>query len=281
MHELPLIALELPVGCDLSSARRIFDEPAEVLRLWPGVEQVEADGGGFRLTQRLELPFWTVLRQEFVVRILDRPRDRRQRYTIWKTEGWLRCRVVLWKLSSTARRVALDFSSQHALSPAQLEYAVNVYRSRTIWPMRHNADAILERLVLSLSTTGSSNSIGPTWNASGRGSTRRQMPCTARRTCQNPSDGPDTPGIPGAARDSWSLDVALLSSSKSSGISTVSPAGRRYRHARATRLRPVPPRKSGPHLHSVYVRRPGASPDVMRRVIDGRSGAVALRAFVA
>jgi hypothetical protein len=149
VHELPLIAIESPMACDLPFARRIFDEPAEVLRLWPGVEQVEADGGDFRLTQQLELPFWTELRRVFVVRILEQPRDRRQRYAIWKTEGWFLDRAVLWKLRSTPRGVALDFSSQHALSAIQLEHAVNVYRSRTIWPMRHDADAILERLVLS------------------------------------------------------------------------------------------------------------------------------------
>jgi len=149
VHDLPLIAIESPLACDLPSARRIFDEPAEVLRLWPGVDQVEADAGDFRLIQRLNLPFWTELRQEFMVRIVDRPRDRRQRYAIWKTEGWFLDRAVLWKLRATPGGVALDFSSQHALSAAQLEQAVNVYRSRTIWPMRHDADAILERLVLS------------------------------------------------------------------------------------------------------------------------------------
>lgn len=149
VRELPLIAIESSVGCDLAAARRIFEAPVELLRLWPGVEEVRTVRDGFAVTQQLEFPFWGVLRQEFVVRIHERPRDRRQRYAIWKTEGWLFDRAIFWKLRSTKQGVALDFGSQHALSGARLEEAVNVYRSRTIWPMRHDADEILERLVIS------------------------------------------------------------------------------------------------------------------------------------
>ena len=83
MRELPLIAIESPLTRGLETARRIFDAPIALLRLWPGVEHVTAAGNGFCVTQRLELPFWGDLRQEFVARMHDRPRDRRQRYAIW------------------------------------------------------------------------------------------------------------------------------------------------------------------------------------------------------
>lgn len=149
VRELPLIAIESPLGCGLETARRIFDAPVALLGLWPGVEHVQAAGSDFWLAQRLELPFWGTLRRDFVARIHDRPRDRRQRYAIWKTDGWFFDRAVLWKLCSTKEGVKLNFCSQHALSDSLLEQAVNVYRSRAIWPMRHDADAILQRLVMS------------------------------------------------------------------------------------------------------------------------------------
>jgi hypothetical protein len=149
LRRLPLIAIESPLACDLEAARRVFDAPAALLRLWPGVEHVKASGSDFRLAQRLALPFWGELRHEFVARMHDRPRDRRQRYAIWLTDGWVFDRAVLWKLSSTKDGLKLGFCSQHAVRESRLEQAVNVYRSQTIWPMRHDADAILERLVLS------------------------------------------------------------------------------------------------------------------------------------
>jgi hypothetical protein len=149
LRQLPLIAIEWPLACDLEAARRIFDAPVALLRLWPGVERVKVSGGDFWLAQRLALPFWRDLRQEFVARMHDRPRDRRQRYAIWKTEGWVFRRAFMWKLSTAGDGLKLNFCSQHALSKPELEQAVNVYRSQTIWPMRHDADAILERLVLS------------------------------------------------------------------------------------------------------------------------------------
>jgi len=127
----------------------MFDTPVDLLRLWPGVEHIQAVGGEFLLSQRLELPFWGTSRQEFVTRTDTRPRDRRRRYAIWTTDGWFLDRAVLWKLCATKNGLRLDFCSQHALSDSLLEQAVNVYRSRTVWPMRHDADAILQRLVVS------------------------------------------------------------------------------------------------------------------------------------
>jgi len=148
LRQLPLIAIESPLACDLEAARRMFEAPVALLRLWPGVDRVQDSGPDFWLAQRLVLPFWGELRQEFVARMHARPRDRRQRYVVWKTDGWVFDRAVFWKLSSTKGGLKLDFCSQHALRESQLEHAVNVYRSQTIWPMRHDADAILERLVL-------------------------------------------------------------------------------------------------------------------------------------
>ena len=149
-RELPLIAIESPLACGLEMARRIFDAPIDLLGLWPGVERVTAAGdSGFCVVQRLELPFWGDLRQEFRARMRDRPRDRRQRYAIWQTDGWFFDRAVLWKLHAGKEGLMIDFCSQHAVSESRLEQAVNAYRSRTVWPMRHDADAILQRLVIS------------------------------------------------------------------------------------------------------------------------------------
>ena len=148
-RELPLIAIESPLTCGLAAARRIFDAPIALLRLWPGVERVTAAGNDFCVAQRLELPFWGDLRQEFIARMHDRPRDRRQRYAIWQTDGWFFDRAVLWKLRAGKDGLMIDFCSQHGLSQSRLEQAVNVYRSRAVWPMRHDADAILQRLVIS------------------------------------------------------------------------------------------------------------------------------------
>jgi len=148
-RELPLIAIESPLTCGLAAARRIFDAPIALLRLWPGVERVTAAGNDFCVAQRLELPFWGDLRQEFIARMHDRPRDRRQRYAIWQTDGWFFDRAVLWKLRAAKDGLMIDFCGQHGLSQSRLEQAVNVYRSRAVWPMRHDADAILQRLVIS------------------------------------------------------------------------------------------------------------------------------------
>jgi hypothetical protein len=149
LRDLPLIAIEVPLSCALQAARKIFEVPGEVLGLWPGVEWVRPEEAGFRVRQRLELPFWEAHVLEFVVRIETAPRDRRQRHAIWKTEGWFFDRAMLWKLHTSGSRIALDLASQHALSAERLEEAVNAYRSRTIWPMRHDSDAILERLTTS------------------------------------------------------------------------------------------------------------------------------------
>ncbi len=146
---LPVIAIEVPLACDLPAARRIFEAPGELLRLWPGVEWVRLAGTAFHVRQRLELPFWDARTLEFAVRIEAAPRDRRQRYALWKTDGWFFNRAVLWKLRAGRHGVTLDFASQHSLSAERLEEAVNAYRSRAIWPMRHDSDAILERLATS------------------------------------------------------------------------------------------------------------------------------------
>src|SRR5215471_2365279 len=98
VRELPLIAIESSLACGLETARRIFDAPIALLRLWPGVEHVTAAGNDFCVVQQLALPFWGDLRQEFVARMHGRPRDRRQRYAIWQTDGWFLHRAVLWKL---------------------------------------------------------------------------------------------------------------------------------------------------------------------------------------
>ena len=148
-RELPLIAIESPLTCGLEAARLIFDAPIALLGLWPGVERVTPAGNDFCVAQRLELPFWGDLRQEFIARMHDRPRDRRQRYAIWQTDGWFFDRAVLWKLRAGKDGLMIDFCSQHGLSQSRLEQAVNVYRSRAVWPMRHDADAILQRLVIS------------------------------------------------------------------------------------------------------------------------------------
>lgn len=57
----------------------------------------------------------------------------RQRRVVWKTDGWVFDRAVLWKLS-TKGGLKLDFCSHHAVRESQVEHAVNVYRSQTIWP---------------------------------------------------------------------------------------------------------------------------------------------------
>jgi hypothetical protein len=148
-RDLPLIAIEVPLACDLAAARRIFDSPLETLRLWPGVEWVEPAETGFRVRQRLELPFWDARTLDFAVRIEAAPHDRRRRYAIWRADGWFFDRTVLWKLRTGRSGPALNFASEHVLSAERLGEAVNAYRSRAIWPMRHDADAILERLAAS------------------------------------------------------------------------------------------------------------------------------------
>jgi len=149
VHELPVIAIESPLACDLRAARKLFDAPAELLRLWPGVERVQPAGAAFHIRQRLELPFWDACTLDFCVRIQAAPRDRRQRYAIWATDGWFCDRAILWKLRAGRQGLALNFASRHALGADRLEEAVNAYRSRAIWPMRHDADAILKRLATS------------------------------------------------------------------------------------------------------------------------------------
>jgi hypothetical protein len=148
LRALPLIAIEAALPCDFGAARRLFDDPLEVLRLWPGVESAEPRGDGFSVRQRLELPFWEARTLEFTIGI-ESPEDRRRRYAVWNTDGWIFDRAVLWKIRTGRSGLALNFASQHAMTAARLEEAVNAYRSRTIWPMRHDADAILERLTLS------------------------------------------------------------------------------------------------------------------------------------
>ena len=148
-RRLPLIAVEVPLACDLPAARRIFEEPDELLRLWPGVEWVRPAGAAFHVRQRLELPFWDASTLEFAVWIEAAPRDRRWRHALWKSDGWFFNRAVLWQLRTGKDGITLDFASQHSLSAERLEEAVNAYRARAVWPMRHDADAILERLATS------------------------------------------------------------------------------------------------------------------------------------
>jgi hypothetical protein len=148
-RELPLIAIEVPLPCDLHAARRIFETPLEVLSLWPGVESAVRAKGSVLVRQRLALPFWKPQTLDFAVDIEAAPRDRRRRYAIWHTDGWFFDRAVLWKIRTGRTGPALNFASQHAVSAHRLEEAVNAYRSRSIWPMRHDADAILERLTMS------------------------------------------------------------------------------------------------------------------------------------
>jgi hypothetical protein len=146
---LPLIAIEVPLACDLEAARAIFETPLELLGRWPGVESARPAEAGYALRQRLELPFWDAQTLEFTVRIDAVPRDRRRRYALWHTDGWFFDRAVLWKIRTGRSGLALNFASRHAMSRERLEEAVNAYRSRAIWPMRHDADAILERLATS------------------------------------------------------------------------------------------------------------------------------------
>jgi len=149
VHELPIIAIESPLASNLPAARKLFEAPAELLRLWPGVDRVLPAAGMFHVRQRLEMPFWDASTLDFHVRIQAAPRDRRQRYAVWATDGWFCDRTVLWKLRAGRHGLALIFASQHVLGADRLEEAVNTYRSRTVWPMRHDADAILARLVTS------------------------------------------------------------------------------------------------------------------------------------
>jgi hypothetical protein len=69
----------------------------------------------------------------------------RQRHVVWKTDGWVFDRAVLWKLSSTKGGLKLDFWIHHAVRELQVgvQVADDLAHAPRRGRRRHSGTAVL------------------------------------------------------------------------------------------------------------------------------------------
>jgi hypothetical protein len=148
VHKLTTITAEAVVPCNLAEVERFITSPL-VWALWPGVEAVEAvDKRAFTLRQRLELPFFGAETYTFEVAVDEVSCDERDLAVLWHTDGWQFARRGQWRARLLRTRTRLTLLCDDALDDDKFEYARNVYRATSIWPMRHGHNDVLALLTI-------------------------------------------------------------------------------------------------------------------------------------